>query len=59
MLMSQSFADWYDTYFNEHVEGVAGFKGVDEICSDISELLFNKELWYNSGIIKNRYYIIV
>jgi hypothetical protein len=44
MLMSQSFADWYDTYFNEHVEGVAGFKGVDEICSDISELLFNKEL---------------
>jgi hypothetical protein len=46
MLMSQSFADWYDTYFNEHVEGVAGFnfKTGDEICSDISELLFNKEL---------------
>ena len=45
MLMSQSFADWYDTDFIEHVEGVAGFKGVDEIYSDISELLnFNKEL---------------
>jgi hypothetical protein len=44
MLMSQSFADWYDTYFNEHVEGVDGFKGIDEIYSDISELLFNKEL---------------
>lgn len=45
MLMSQSFADWYDTYFIEHVEGVDGFKGVDEICSDISEMLnLKKEL---------------
>ena len=45
MLMSQSFADWYDTDFIEHVEDPST-KSVDEICSDISKLLnyFNKEL---------------
>ena len=45
MLMSQSFADWYDTDFIEHVEDTST-KSVDEICSDISKLLnyFNKEL---------------
>ena len=45
MLMSQSFADWYNTDFIEHVEDPST-KSVDEICSDISKLLnyFNKEL---------------
>lgn len=45
MLMSQSFADWYDTDFIDHVEGGPSYKSADDIFSDIFKMLnLKKEL---------------
>lgn len=45
MLMSASFADWYDTDFIDHVERDPGCKDTNDILLDISEMLnLKKEL---------------
>lgn len=39
MLMDQTFMEWYDNDFNDHIEGDAEAKSKKELLEDIKKLL--------------------